>query len=220
MEWILLVALILWLFSRSIKKQAKKLEQDQEILRSARRDMTPRNEQGYAANENDLGFVEAGKAPNTDQDGRVIVKVLSGKVHEIGFNLKHLDEDLAKKIAGKRGADDEFTRRIKVRIFRDTESPYFNSFKVLTKSGEFIGWVLKDDSEMMALLLSKIEAGIKPLSAKLHEAEFVIEASATFNGSWYDEIDEDDAGNEIEVEYVEMDEAFIRIGDPAMLEID
>lgn len=220
MEWLIFIAVVLWLASRSIKKQTRRLErEEQKLLASNQRDMTVRNEQGFAATAGDLDFVEQGKDPETDDAGRVIVKIKSGSDIEIGLNLKHLSEELALKIAGKRGSVDEFSRRVKVRIFRDHESPYFNSFKVTTKAGEFIGWVLKDDSEMTALLFSQIEAGVKPLDARLKDAEFVVELSATFTGSWYDEWDEAEESTSTNDATVEIEEAYVRISDPAILDL-
>jgi hypothetical protein len=163
-----------------------------------------------------LRFQETGIPPKTDSQGRVIVKVAGGTSGvTFGVNSRDLSPEAALKLAGKPNDDEEFAKSVKVRVRSDKQSQYANSFILETSDGKLIGWILKDDSEQAASVLSQIQTALLKSAPELEGREFTFEVSLRVEGYW-DEIGEDGV-EEWEPDFAQME---IRIKSPVEIEIE
>ncbi len=172
---------------------------------------------GKSSTDGVLGFQESGKEPQADAAGRVIVKLKSGGQVEWGVNLSRLSAEVAGKIlGGKKEEDEEIEKTIRVRIRRDTKSQFSDSVLLETKKGEFIGWILKEDSPQAAGVIAELDEQLRKFSPVLADKEFTYEVSARVAGTWYLASDEDEP-EELEAE---VDDMIVRIAAPVVIEID
>ena len=163
-----------------------------------------------------LGFQETGTAPQTDSEGRVIVKLKGGSPGIVwGVNRSHLDYKVGNKLAGKVNEDEEFSKSVKVRIRPDTKSQFENSVLVETTDEKFIGWILKEASDDAVSVMNQIKEVLVKTAPELFGKVFTFEVSAKIEGSW-SEIGEDDKEEwEADLELME-----IKIKAPAEIEVD
>ena len=163
-----------------------------------------------------LAFQENGTQPQTDSQGRVIVK-LKGSASGIkwGVNLSHLDQTLANKLAGRPKEDEEFEKTIKVRLRPDTNSQFANSVLIETVDEKHIGWILKDASDDATSVLNQLGSALEPMLASFNSSGLVFEVSARISGYWEDTSDADSPVWEADFEEME-----IRIASPAEIEVD
>jgi hypothetical protein len=165
-----------------------------------------------------LRFQETGTPPRTDSQGRVIVKLAGGTPGvTFGVNKLHLSTDVGQKIAGKPNDDEEFAKSVRVRVRRDRESQFPNSFILETSDGRLIGWILKEDSTEAALVFDQLDSALRQTAPELATRELVFEVSLRVEGYWNEEDYEAEGGLVWEPDFDIME---IRIKSPAEVEID
>ena len=159
-------------------------------------------------------FQEESSSPAIDSNGRVIVKVQSGSSIVLGVNKQDCSIEAERFLLGKPEAYKEVeSKSVRLRIQRDLQSPYPDSVSVETPKGDFVGWILKDDSAIAVKVLDALTSQIKALAPELES--LIFDVGAQVDGT-YDE-DEDEAGKEVlmpDLSHVE-----IRIKDPAEIDI-
>lgn len=159
-------------------------------------------------------FQEEGTSPNRDSKGRVIVKVQTGSSIILGVNKQDCSVKAERFLLGKPEAYKEVeSKSVRLRIQRDLQSPYPDSVSVETPKGDFVGWILKEDSAIATKVLDSLTSQIKSIAPELES--LVFDVGAQVDGT-YDE-DEDEAGKEVlipDLEHVE-----IRMKDPAEIDI-
>jgi hypothetical protein len=158
-------------------------------------------------------FQEEGKSPLRDLSNRVIVKVQTGSPIELGVNEQSDSPEIVKYMLGKPEADKEVENRsVRLRIFRDSGSEFPDSVKVETTKGEFVGWVLKNDSALACKLIDSLTQQVKQVAPELDS--LVFDVGAKVDGT-FDE-DEDEDGK---VTLIPDFDVVIKIKDPADVDI-
>lgn len=201
--FIALVAGALWVWTNFKKDQSK----------------SPRgrssNTKSKKSSSGKFGFQEMGTDPKRDSQGRVVVKLSGGNPGiSYGVNLSHLDQEVARKLAGKVNEDEEFSKSVRVRMRRDTESQYENSIIVETADAKLIGWILKEASDDAVSVLQQITSAVRGTAPELGSSEFTFEVSARIEGSW---IDAGDGEEDWEADFDMME---IRIKSPVEVEVE
>jgi hypothetical protein len=159
-------------------------------------------------------FQEEGSSPITDLKGRVVVKVQTGSNIVLGVNKQDCSIAAERYLLGKPEAYKEVEgKSVRLRIQRDIQSPYPDSVMVETPKGDFVGWVLKDDSVIAARVLDSLTEQIRALAPEL--VSLIFDVGAQVDGS-YDE-DEDETGKEVLIP--DLGHVEIRIKDPAEIDI-
>jgi hypothetical protein len=139
-------------------------------------------------------FQEEGRAPITDSKGRVIVKVQKGSNIVLGVNKQDCSVQGARYLLGKPEADkDVESKSVRVRIQRDLNSRYADSISIETPKGDFVGWILKENSATAAKILEALTSEIQAMAPGLEN--LVFDVGAQVDGT-YDE-DQDDTGKSI-----------------------
>jgi hypothetical protein len=159
-------------------------------------------------------FQEENASPGTDSKGRVIVKVQTGSSIILGVNKQDCSVQAERFLLGKPEAYKEVEgKSVRLRIQRDLQSPYPDSVSVETPKGDFVGWILKEDSAVAAKVLDSLALQIKSIAPEIES--IIFDVGAQVDGT-YDE-DEDENGQEVLIPDLENLE--IRIKDPAEIDI-
>jgi hypothetical protein len=159
-------------------------------------------------------FQEEGASPVKDSKGRVIVKVQTGSSIVLGVNKQDCSAPAERYLLGKPEAYKEVEgKSVRLRIQRDLESPYPDSVFVETTKGDFVGWILKEDSAIAVKVLDSLVSQIKVIAPELESVIF--DVGAQVDGT-YDE-DEDENGKEVLMP--DLAHLEIRIKDPAEIDI-
>lgn len=159
-------------------------------------------------------FQEELKAPFRDIKGRVVVKVQTGSTIILGVNKQDCSIEAEKFLLGKPEADKEVEgKSVRLRIQRDLQSPYPDSVLIETLKGDFVGWVLKDDSGVAVKVLDSLTAQISAIAPELQN--LIFDVGAQVSGTY--EEDEDESGKGVLTPY--LDSIEIRIKDPAEIDI-
>jgi hypothetical protein len=160
-----------------------------------------------------FAFQDEGKAPLRDSSNRVIVKVQTGSSISLGVNEQSETPEVVKYLLGKPEADKEIENRsVRLRIFRDLESEYPDSVKIETTKGDFIGWVLKNDSAIACKVIDSLTQQVRQVAPELDS--LVFDVGAKVDGA-FDE-DEDEEGKTILVPNFDV---VLKIKDPAEIDI-
>lgn len=142
------------------------------------------------------------------------VKVKSGKQILLRLNLKDLSDEAVDQLKGRYSDEDEIEKSVRLVMFRDLQSQYADSVRVVTTKGHLVGWVRKDDSAVACTVIDQITMGVHRGVPESAGRPIHLNVSAFIEGSW-DE-DEDDNGKTIYV--ASIDSAEIRIKNPAEVE--
>jgi hypothetical protein len=159
-------------------------------------------------------FQEEGSSPITDSRGRVVVKVQTGSSIVLGVNKQDCSAQAERFLLGKPEAYKEVEgKSVRLRIQRDLESPYPDSVSVETPKGDFVGWILKEDSAIAVKVLDSLTLQIRAIAPELEH--LIFDVGAQVDGT-YDE-DEDEDGKEVLIP--DLGHVEIRIKDPAEIDI-
>jgi len=170
---------------------------------------------GLKGKANIFSYQDSGTSPVRDEDGRVIVSVAGGKDKEWRLNIKNL-ESVPLALSGKpKGVDEEIDRTVGLLLALDRDSEFQNSVIAKTRSGETIGWILKDDSEQFVHMLKQLDLGVRNSDRELSDRAFVFEFACHIEGMW-DE-DESSDGKLFPVAGIESVHVTMRL--PAVLDI-
>lgn len=132
-------------------------------------------------------------------------KLKGGSGIELGVNLGHLTEATEAKLLGRK-RDEYVERTVKVVMYREAGSPYRDSVRVELPSGEFVGWVLKDDSDLACHLIDKLS---KARKRRVRGRPIVLHVSMRVEGET-----STDGGEVVR----DVDVATIRVADPVTAE--
>jgi hypothetical protein len=187
---------------------------------------TPRSKKtAQPGRAEDLAFVAKGTDPETDNQGRVIVRLDIGS--QIEIDLKDCDaadqDTLNTYIRGKsRGeAGDDGEKNVRMRLVPDLV-PYWGGqcYRLETPAG-MPAFEIRDHFaapfELATTILREIDRQLRPAHAALADAQFVFDVAVNIYYNWDDETDDD--GKETGGVTFDWDHAVMRIKDPLGIDI-
>ncbi len=160
-----------------------------------------------------LAYTQTGTGPQRDLKNRVVAKLASGSQLVFSVNKQHVTGEALKYLMGKPKEDDEVSRSVRLRMFRDDESQFANSVKLETPRGDLVGWILKADSDLACKLIDQLDDALKAHDPALRGERIVFDVSAKVSGYSMMPEDEDD-------EPYDLEEVEIRIKDPVEMDVD
>ena len=174
----------------------------------------------------DLAFAAKGTEPETDNQGRIIVRLDTGS--QIEIDLKDCDaadeEKLDTYIRGKsRGeAGDDGEKTVRMRLVPDLV-PYWGGqcYRLETPAGIPAFEIRDHFAEPFALastILREIDRQLRPAHPSLADAQFVFDVAVKIYYNWDDETDDD--GNETGGLSFDWNYPVMRLKDPLGIDIN
>jgi len=141
------------------------------------------------------------------------VKLAGGKQITFSLNTKDISAEAVSQLSGKYVEDEEdIEKTVRVVIFRDLESPYPDSVRVVTTKGHLVGWVLKSDSAVACTVLDQLATGVHAEVEASRGRPIHANVSAYIEGMWDVYDDEGETVYEADIRDVE-----IRIKNPVQV---
>lgn len=154
------------------------------------------------------------KAPAPTSGEPYEVKIAGGKHITFSVNTKDISDEAVAQLSGKYDEDEEdIEKTVRVVIYRDLESPYPDSVRVVTTKGHLVGWVLKKDSPIACTVLDQLTAGVHAEVEASRGRPIHVNVSAFVEGSRWEE--EDDDGKPVYES--EISDVEIRIKNPVQV---
>lgn len=155
-----------------------------------------------------LTFEREGKLPETDPEGRVVVRLAAGS--QIEFEVRvTADEPELRYLLGK-PKDDEVARSVRARAWVDVAN---GSVEIRTPDGNEIGRVLFAETRKAIEIFGLLDAGVKKVSKGLAGRPLVFDVSLRVEGDWQEDSEEESGWSG------DVHSAVIRIKDPAGMDI-
>lgn len=142
------------------------------------------------------------------------VKVKSGKQILLRVNTKDMTDEAVNQLKGRYNDEDDIEKSVRLVIFRDLQSQYADSVRVVTTKGHLVGWVRKDNSAIACTVIDQVTMGVHKGIPESAGRPIHLNVSAFVEGSW----DEDESGKLIHE--ASIDSVEIRIKNPAEIETD
>lgn len=187
---------------------------------------TPAKKQSTKAKTEGLGFVETASDPETDAQGRVIVRLGSGPQIEIPLHdVEKTDfRAVQKYIQGKKKGelDDDGEKTIRLRLNPEI-SDYWGGtcYQLETPSGEPAFEARDHFAETFALLgkiIAESTTTLQGIHPKLAGARFIFDVPVQVSFYWVEEVDDNDeetGGTEME-----YSEPTLRLKDPLQVQVN
>jgi hypothetical protein len=113
-----------------------------------------------------------------------IVALKHGSHISLGVNTQHCSHEATTDLLGQPQDHQFINRSVRVFIARDDQSPHANSVKVLTATGNPVGWVLDSDTTMACTIVDTLNTELRKLDASVVNEQFVFEVLAHVEGEW------------------------------------